>query len=74
MRTTLVIDDDILRAAKVLARERRQSIGAVVSELARKGLMSRRPKRVRSGLPVFQVPEGAHAISLDDVKRLEDIE
>jgi len=74
MRTTLVIDDDILRAAKVLARERKQSVGAVVSELARRGLTNRRPRKVRSGLPVFQVAEDAPAITLDDVKRLEDME
>lgn len=38
MRTTLNIDDDILVAAKGLARRDGTSIGAVISELARKGL------------------------------------
>jgi hypothetical protein len=38
MRTTLDIDDDVLLAAKALARRRRQTAGAVLSELARKGL------------------------------------
>ena len=40
MRTTIAIDDDVLLAAKALARRDGSSIGAVISELARKGLNS----------------------------------
>ena len=38
MRTTLDIDDDVLQAAKELARRERKTAGRVVSELARRGL------------------------------------
>ncbi len=38
MRTTLDIDDAILSAARSLARARGISLGAAVSELARRGL------------------------------------
>lgn len=38
MRTTLDIDDDVLHAAKALARRGKTTAGAVISELARKGL------------------------------------
>ena len=38
MRTTIAIDDDVLLAAKALARRDGSSIGAVISELARRGL------------------------------------
>lgn len=38
MRTTLDIDDDVLLAAKDLARRQRKTAGAVLSELARLGL------------------------------------
>ena len=38
MRTTLDIDDDILNAAKELARRERSSAGAVISRLARESL------------------------------------
>ena len=38
MRTTLDIDDDILQAAKELARAENKTAGQVLSELARKGL------------------------------------
>lgn len=38
MRTTINIDDDVLFAAKELARRDGNSVGAVISELAREGL------------------------------------
>ena len=38
MRTTINLDDDVLLAARDLARRNGTSIGAAVSELARKGL------------------------------------
>ncbi len=38
MRTTLDIEDDVLAAAKALARRQRKSVGTVISELARRGL------------------------------------
>ncbi len=38
MRTTLDIDDDVLQAAKELARRDHKTAGQVLSELARRGL------------------------------------
>jgi hypothetical protein len=38
MRTTLDIDDDVLQAAKELARREGQTAGRILSELARRGL------------------------------------
>jgi hypothetical protein len=38
VRTTLEIDNDVLQAARELSRRERKSLGAVVSELARRGL------------------------------------
>jgi len=38
MRTTLSLDADVLASARVLARQRGESLGALISELARKGL------------------------------------
>ncbi|MCB1214319.1 MAG: antitoxin [Deltaproteobacteria bacterium] len=77
MRTTLTIDDDLLAAAKSLARESSTSLGEVVSKLMRRGLnttsrMSK--KRSSSGFPVFSVPKGAHLITLEDIRRAEDEE
>jgi hypothetical protein len=38
VRTTLDIDDDVLQAAKELARRDHKTAGQVLSELARRGL------------------------------------
>ena len=38
MRTTLDIADDVLQAAKERARRERKTIGAMISELARRAL------------------------------------
>ena len=44
MRTTLDIDDDILEAAKAVARRERSSAGAVVSRWARQALLGAPPR------------------------------
>ena len=51
MRTAIAIDDDVLLAARALARRDGTSIGIVISELARKGL--------NSGPQVRAVADGA---------------
>ena len=38
MRTTLDIDDDVLQAAKDLARRKKKTAGEIISELARRAL------------------------------------
>jgi hypothetical protein len=40
MRTTLDIEDDVLQAAKELARREGRTAGQVISELARRSLLS----------------------------------
>ena len=75
MRTTLTIDDDLLAAAKTIARDRSESIGKTISELARRGLNATpRAGRARRGsqFPVFTVPRHAHPITLQDVRKAED--
>lgn len=71
MRTTLDLDDDVIAAARELAASERKSIGAVISELARRGLT---PARVESagGLPVIRVPAGTAPITPDMVRRALD--
>lgn len=72
MRTTLTIDDDLLAAAKVLARSRAVSVGKVISELARSGMRSAPRMENKDGFPVFSVPPDARTITLEDVQRIED--
>ena len=40
MRTTLELDDDLLTAAKRLARQKGVTLGYVISELARQSLQT----------------------------------
>jgi hypothetical protein len=40
MRTTLDIADDVLQAAKERARRERKTVGEMISDLARRALMS----------------------------------
>ena len=73
MRTTINLDDDVARVAKELARQQDKSLGAVVSELARKGLKGGTVYTMKKGgLPVFQVREDSPAITLEDVRKDED--
>jgi hypothetical protein len=75
MRTTLDIDADVLAAARQLAATLSQSIGQVISELARRGLEPRPQLATRpSGFPVFQVGPGARPLTLEDILRNEDEE
>jgi hypothetical protein len=71
MRTTLELDDDVVAAARELAAAERRSLGAVISELARRGLT---PARVESedGLPVIRVPAGSPPITPEMVRRALD--
>ena len=71
MRTTVDLDDDVLRAAKALARARRQSLGTTLSELARNGLPPR-AARAREGFPVFDVPTRIRPLTPDMVSTALD--
>ncbi|MEJ0007129.1 MAG: hypothetical protein WDM77_12395 [Steroidobacteraceae bacterium] len=53
MRTTLDIDDDVLEAAKGLARQSDRTAGAVLSELARRALTSVPAASTRTGVGGF---------------------
>ena len=74
MRTTLSIDDDILKAARALAEARCVSLGKALSDLARQGLYPREAiPETRNGIPIFITRPEAPPITLEDVKGLEDI-
>lgn len=73
MRTTLNIDDEILKAARSIAGERNLSVGAVLSDLARRGLRPSGAVRCkRRVFPVFEVSHGGTVLTLDRVRRHED--
>ena len=68
MRTTLQIDDDVLEAARSLARAENRSVGEVLSDLARRGLQPRRQRRSRNQFPVFDVPADARPLTPEMVR------
>jgi hypothetical protein len=72
MRTTLDIEEDILLAAKEIARQRGVPVGKVVSELARQALTRQAAGATRHGLPLFPVQPGAGVASLELVNQLRD--
>jgi len=69
MRTTLDLADDVLAAARALSSESGVSLGAAVTELARRGLSLR---VVDSGFPTFDVSSDTPAMTPDMVKAALD--
>lgn len=67
MRTTLDLDDDVLAVARSLAQERGVSIGAAMSELARRGCRPR-PPAADGGVPGFEVDADSGPITPEMVR------
>jgi len=77
MRTTLDIEDDVLQAAKELARREGGTAGQVISTLARRGLaaLATPPKKsasMRSGVPILT--SRGEVVTLERVQKLIDQE
>ncbi|MEA3410175.1 MAG: CopG family transcriptional regulator [Pseudomonadota bacterium] len=72
MRTTLEIDDDVMAAARSLARQRHETIGRVVSDLARLSLLHRPKVTTRTGVPLLPVKDGSQLITMEMVNELRD--
>ncbi|HEX9943529.1 MAG TPA: hypothetical protein VGG03_16065 [Thermoanaerobaculia bacterium] len=72
MRTTVVIEDDVLEAARSLAEAEGKSLGEVLSELARRGLAPRPQGANDEGFPVFSISPEAKPITLEMVQKALD--
>jgi hypothetical protein len=72
MRTTLAIADDVLLAAKAMARSQGKTVGDVISELARRSLQKPSGNAVRDGVPLLPVRTPGTVITLDIVNALRD--
>ena len=68
MRTTLTLDDDILKEAATRAKLLRTSLGKAVSDLARRGLQAAPPIKQVNGLVVFDPPKDSPRITMKKVK------
>jgi hypothetical protein len=75
MRVTVDWDEEILSTAKDLARQNRQTLGRVLSDLVRRGLERSTPKfEMRNGIPVFPRKPGAKPVTDEDVKELRELD
>ena len=73
MRTTLDIENDVLRAVTELATLHRKATGQVVSELLRKALQpATQHQRIRSGVPLLTHRAGAPPTTMAIVNELRD--
>ena len=72
MRTTLDIDDDVLNAAKELAKRQKTAVGRVISDLARGSLTrpAQGPLVYRNGFWVL--PKRGGVVTSGRVARLEE--
>ena len=76
MRTTLEIEDDVMEAAKQLARLKNQGLGRALSDLARRGLLADASPTVeiQDGIPVWIHRPGAITVTSELVRNLADEE
>ena len=77
MRTTLEIEDDVLRAAKELAQQEGSTTGRVISALARRSLTAPKQKaakrdKIKAGFRL--VPSRGEVVTLEHVQDLMDRE
>jgi hypothetical protein len=72
VRTTVTVDDDVYEAAMALSKASGQTLGVVLSQLARRGLRVQSDFATKSGLPVFAVPANAPLIPSSRARQLED--
>ena len=73
MRTTLVIDDDVLSIAKEMAVMEKKTVGKVISSLARQALSPGESKiKTRNGVPLLKVRKGAPRVTSELVHQLRE--
>ncbi|MBV1705157.1 MAG: CopG family transcriptional regulator [Hyphomicrobiales bacterium] len=74
MRTTVTIDDDVLHAARSIARGDGRTLGEVLSELARVGPAPTKSVGKRNGIPQLAARAKGVAVTLAMVNALSDDE
>ena len=78
MRTTLDIEDDVLQAAKELARYEGSTTGRVISALVRQALngpteRTKKPFVYKNGVPILPHRDG-EIITMEHIQRIMDEE
>ena len=73
MRTTIDLDEDILGLVQQLAAERKESLGKVLSSLARLSLTAEAEAPVRNGIRLLEPLAGKVSMTLEETNRLRDL-
>jgi hypothetical protein len=72
VRTTLDIEEDVLLAAREIARQRGLPMGKVLSDLARQALTRESTASTRHGVPLFPSRPDGGVVTLELVNQLRD--
>jgi hypothetical protein len=73
MRTTVNLDDDVLRAAKELAVLSGRTLGQVISDLSRAALEATGGEdELRNGVPLLPSSPDSRLVTSEDVARMLD--
>ncbi len=72
MRTTVDLKEDILLAAKEIAKQRGSTVGQVLSDLVWQALTKQVPMATKHGLPLFPVKSKASVVTMELINRLRD--
>ena len=70
MRTTLSLDDDVLREVEAYAESRDIGLGKAVSELVRRGLQAPLQTQVVNDFHVVKLPPGSPRVTREHVRKL----
>ena len=71
MRTTIDLDDELLRTAKAISDVNHQTLSRVISDLAWKGLRPELPSHTtRNGFPVLQASPTAKPVTTEHVREM----
>ena len=72
MRTIVGIDEDVLLAAKEIARQQGISMGKTLSDLARQALVTHTVASMRNDIPLFPRQPDAGVVTMELVNKLRD--
>lgn len=71
MRTTLTLDDEVLREVKKYAQSRSLTLGEAISDLVQRALTVPRPTREVNGVRVFDLPAESPRVTTKRVRELD---
>ena len=71
MRTTLSLDDDVLKQVKKYRESRSLALGEAVTDLVRRALTVPCPTREVNGVQVFDLPADSLRVTREKVRELD---